>query len=139
MTRCAGTVCQDGASIPERNHWTLRHAFLINRPSVKKFLALFSVLIVFAACGGRVPSPQTAHGKIYRHFEKYGNKHKESDFGRHKIDRVEIVAVREIQKKIAEVDAYAHLSGGPTYKVRVTLRKKTFGWKVMSWENLGPA
>ena len=52
---------------------------------------------------------------------------------------MEIASVREIQKKLAEVEAYAYLADGMVYKVRVTLRKKTFGWRVISWEALGKA
>jgi hypothetical protein len=104
-----------------------------------RILALLLALTLFISCGGRVPSPQTAHKKTYKHFEKYGKKHKESDFGEHRIQKVEIASVREIQKKMAEVEAYAYLADGIVYKVRVILRKKTFGWRVISWEALGRA
>ncbi|HSA59235.1 MAG TPA: hypothetical protein VLJ37_06075 [bacterium] len=106
---------------------------------MKKTVALVLLVFFVVSCGGRVPSPQTAHGKVQRHFQKYGKKYKESDFGRSKLERVEIGSVREIQKKLAEVEAYAYLSDGTVYRVRVTLRKKTFGWRVVSWETLGRA
>jgi hypothetical protein len=44
-----------------------------------------------------------------------------------------------VEKKLAEVEAYAYLADGTVYRVRATLRKKTFGWKVVSWEALGKA
>ena len=107
---------------------------------VKKILLSF-VIIAFvngsAGCGSRTPSPQTAHNKIRKHFVKYGHKYKDSDFGKHPIDRVEIVEVREIQKNMAEADAYAYLADGTGYKARITFLKKPFGWKVIAWENLG--
>lgn len=106
---------------------------------MKKLLSFLLVALFLISCGGRVPSPQTAHKKTYKHFEKYGKKNKESDFGVHKIEKVEIASVREIQKKMAEVEAYAYLADGIVYKVRVILRKKTFGWRVISWETLGKA
>jgi hypothetical protein len=106
---------------------------------MKRIGVLLLVLSFLVSCGGRVPSPQTAHGKVQKHFQKYGKKHKESDFGRSRLDRVEIGSVKEIQKKLAEVEAYAYLADGTVYRVRVTLRKKTFGWKVISWETLGKA
>ncbi len=101
-------------------------------------IVAFLSVCLLAACGGRTPTPQTAHSKIETHFKKYAHKYKKSDFGQHPVDRVEIVEVREIQKGYAEVDAYAYLSGGQGYKVRVTLRKKPLGWKSIAWENLGP-
>lgn len=90
-----------------------------------------------AGCGSRTPAPTTAHNKIQKHFVKYGKKYKLSDFGQHPIERVEIFEVRELQKDMAEADAYATLAGGITYKVRATFLKKPFGWKLVSWENLG--
>jgi len=86
-----------------------------------------------------VPSPQKAHGKTHKHFQKYGKKYKDSDFGQHRIEKVEIASVKEIQKNLAEAEAYAYLADGIVYRVRVTLRKKPFGWKVVSWEALGKA
>lgn len=110
------------------------------KADVKKTVALvFLVMFVIASCGGRTPSPQSAHGKVQKHFQKYGKKYKESDFGRSRLERVEIGSVREIQKRLAEVEAYAYLADGTVYRVRVTLRKKTFGWRVISWETLGKA
>lgn len=105
---------------------------------MRKIAAVFLLALFLASCGGRTPSPQTAHAKIQKHFKKYGKRYKNSDFGQHPVDRVEIVDVREIQKNYAEVDAYAYLSGGQGYKVRITLRKKPLGWKSVAWENLGP-
>lgn len=109
----------------------------MKKPLASLILALF--LVSSVSCGGRAPSPQTAHKRTTNHFQKYGKKYKESDFGRHKLEKVEIAAVREIQKKMAEADAYAYLADGIVYKVRVILQKKTFGWKVISWEVLGKA
>lgn len=102
----------------------------------KLFIPLF-VLVFLAACGGRVPSPQTAHKIVTKHFQKYGKKYKESDFGKFSLDKVEIVGVQEMQKNLAGAEAYTYLGGGPVYWVRVTLQKKTFGWKSVAWETLG--
>jgi hypothetical protein len=107
---------------------------------MKRLIALVLMLsLVMVSCGGRVPTPQTAHGKVQKHFQKYGKKYKESDFGRSKVERVEIGSIKEIQKRLAEVEAYVYLADGSVYRVRVTLRKKTFGWRVVSWETLGKA
>ena len=106
---------------------------------MKKLLSLVLVLGFLVSCGGRIPSPQTAHGKVQKYFQKYGKRYKNSDFGQHKLERVEISSVQEIQKNMAEAEAFAYLADGVVYKVRVILRKKTFGWKVISWETLGKA
>jgi hypothetical protein len=106
---------------------------------MKKNLASLLLLLALIACGGRVPSPQTAHSKAQKHFQKYGKNHKDSDFGQHKVQKVEISSVQELQKNMAESEAYVYLADGIVYKVRVILRKKTFGWRVISWETLGKA
>lgn len=93
--------------------------------------------LLFAGCGSRFPSPKTSHRVIEKHFHKYGNKYKESDFGKYPLEKVEIVGVQEMQKKMATAEAYIYLSGGPLYWVRVTLQKKTFGWRSVAWETLG--
>ena len=106
---------------------------------MKKLFSIVLMLGILVSCGGRVPSPKTAHDKTQKHFKKYGKNYKDSDFGQHKLERVEISSVDEIQKNLAEAEAYAYLNDGAVYKVRVILRKKTFGWKVISWETLGKA
>ena len=106
----------------------------------KSFLILIlAAFLTTAACSGRAPSPQVAHAKLTKHFKKYGKKYKDSEFGKHAVGRVEIASVREIQKKLAEADAYVALLDGPTYRIRAIFEKKTFGWKVISWEDLGTA
>ena len=78
-------------------------------------------------CGGRLPSPKTAHKVIQKHFQKYGRKYKESDFGKHPVEKVEIFEVTEVQKDLAEALAYVALEGGSTVRRRVTLRKEPTG------------
>lgn len=101
------------------------------------FLAALIMVSPAIGCGGRLPSPQTAHKLTTKFFQKYGKKHRQSDFGRQAIERVEIVGVHEIQKDLAEAEAYLRLTGGMAYRVRVTLQKKPLGWRAVVWENLG--
>ena len=100
-------------------------------------LLLLVFFISLSGCAGRVPSAQRAHHLTQKYYKKYGKKYKASDFGEHRVERVEIVKVQELQKKIADIDAYVYLESGPVYWVRVTVQKKTFGWRVVSWETLG--
>ena len=104
---------------------------------MKKIILVFVGLFFLTACSGRVPSPKLSHKIIQKHFVKYGKKYKESDFGKHKLDKVEIGQTQEIQKNLAEVEAYVYLKEGPVYWVGVTIQKKPFGWKALTWETLG--
>ena len=103
---------------------------------MKRNLFLLVACSFLISCGGRVPSPQTAHDIIQKQFVKYGKKYKETDFGKG-LQKVEIVQVQELQKNLAGVEAYLHLGDTLTYRVWVTLQKKPFGWKQAAWENLG--
>ncbi len=93
-------------------------------------------LLVIPSCGSRMPSPQTAHKIMAKSFSKYGKKYKTSDFGQHPVEKVEVSAIHELQKNLAEVEGLVHLDGGSTYRVRVTVKKSPFGWKYLAWENL---
>jgi hypothetical protein len=104
---------------------------------MKKPFLLLIVVAFLTACSGRVPTPQVAHAKLTKHFHKYGKKYKDSEFGRHAVGRIEIVSVHEIQKKLAEAEAYVALLDGPTYRIRAIFERKPFGWKIISWEDLG--
>lgn len=103
----------------------------------KRILLGLTILFLSAGCAQRAPSPQTAHTKLTKYFQKYGKKYKNSEFGRHPVGKIEIASVREIQKKLAEADAYVALLNGPTYGVRAIFERKALGWKIVSWENLG--
>ncbi len=102
----------------------------------KQVVLLFILIPFFAACSGRVPSAKTAHHVVTKNFEKYGKKYKDSDFGKHHLDKVEIVSVKEIQKNMASVEAYTYLNEGPVYWIRATVEKKAYGWRLISWEKL---
>ncbi len=105
---------------------------------MKKTLLLSLVVIFLVSCGGRLPSPQTAQRIMTKQFHKYGKKYKDTDFGKHPVDRVEISDVQEVQKNIAQVEGYVFLNDGPVYQVRLTLQKKPpFGWRYLAWESLG--
>lgn len=104
---------------------------------VKSLCLLICLLWLVGGCGSRLPEPATSQRVIAKHFKKYGKKYKETDFGHSKVTQVEISGTEEIQKDLAVVDAFTYLSDGPVYRVRVTLRKKAFGWRYVQWENLG--
>ena len=103
------------------------------------YLLPFVVLAFLGVgCGARLPAVQTSQKIVAKHFKKYGKKYKETDFGRYKVEKVEISGSEEIEKNLASVEGYVYLSaGGPVYRVRFTLRKKTLGWRYIQWENLG--
>jgi len=102
------------------------------------FLIFLGISLSLTACGGRLPSPETSQKVITKYFEKYGKKYRDSDFGRHRVERVEIEGIEEIQRKLASVKAFTYLSDeGPVYRVRFTFGKKSFRWRPQAWENLG--
>jgi hypothetical protein len=91
-------------------------------------------------CAQRLPKAETAQGSLKSYFKGYGGEFKASDFGQHKVDDVEVNNVQELQRGLAWVEAFVSLDNGTVvYKVGATLEKKTFRWKVISWENLGRA
>ncbi|MBI4374108.1 MAG: hypothetical protein HY542_04440 [Deltaproteobacteria bacterium] len=102
------------------------------------FIAILLGLFLVAGCGGRVPSPKTSERVILKAFKKYGKKYKESDFGRYKVEKVEIENTEELQRGLASVEAFTYLAeGSSVYRVRVTLQKRGPLWRYQSWENLG--
>ncbi len=103
---------------------------------VKRILLLSLSLLFLTSCGGRLPSAQTAHTIITKHFQKYGKKYKQSDFGKYAIEKVEIVSLKELQKDLAEAEALVSLKDGPTCPVRVTIEKKSLRWRYQAWEML---
>ncbi len=109
----------------------------------KYILPLFVLLLIFStttACSQRRPRPESAKSAIKSYFKSYGKKYKESDFGEHKLDEIEVSEIIELQHGMALVEAYVSLSDGDiVYKVGATLLKKTLFWRVISWENLGKA
>lgn len=106
------------------------------RSKLSRLIAITLLTIFVTSCGGRLPSPQTAHKLLTKSFHKYGNKYKTSDFGQHPVEKVEISDIRELQKNMVEIEGVVRLEGDITYHVRVTLQKKSFGWKYVAWENL---
>ncbi|MBI1909129.1 MAG: hypothetical protein HYS22_03045 [Deltaproteobacteria bacterium] len=112
---------------------------------MKKNLPLIFLVCLVVIAGGatqgcvqRVPSPKRAQKMVHQFFTRYGHKYKESDFGQFKISKVEVGDIHEIQKGIAEIEAFVILNKGErVHKVNLLARKKTIGWKVKSWEDLG--
>ncbi len=104
---------------------------------MKKLCSFTLMLFLLTSCGGRVPSPQRAQHIIQRYFHKYGKRYKDSDFGKHRVSKVEISSITELQKNHADIEAFTILDGeGGVYKIRAIVAKKTFGWKFVSWESL---
>ncbi|QQR79923.1 MAG: hypothetical protein IPJ69_11345 [Deltaproteobacteria bacterium] len=102
-----------------------------------RIITLCLLIVFFSACGGRLPSAKRSHALTAKHFGKYGKKYKDTDFGKAKVSKVEIGDIKEMQKNMASVEAYVYLDNGTVHWVRLTCLKKTFGWKVLNWENLG--
>jgi len=119
-----------------QSRWTREWLETESETMKKMKIIILATLLLAVACA-RTPSPSTAHNKMISFFTKYGKKYKLSEFGQHRVQKVEIVDVTEIQKNMAEVDAYAYLADSIMYKVSSIFVKKPFGWKLVSWESLG--
>lgn len=108
---------------------------------IRRFLhwVFLSLLLTAAvACGGRVPSPETARDIIKDHFNDYGKKYPDSVFGNRKVQKVDILSVEELQRKLATAVAMVGLDNGSSVKIQMNfLHKVPLGWRSQGWENLG--
>lgn len=94
------------------------------------------LLLTSSAYAARLPKEKTAEKVIYNHFQKYGHKHKEGDFGTYEPETVEAKNIEEIHKHLVAVEADVKLRAGPIYRIRCILEKKSLRWKLVSWEKL---
>jgi len=104
--------------------------------SLMKKYFLFAFIILLSACGGRVPSPQTATDIMKDHFKKYGKKYPTSIFGTHTVSNIEIVNTEELQRKIATTQALLTFNDGNQMRIQMNFQHKPFGWKATGWEDL---
>ncbi len=102
-----------------------------------KKIAIFSICLFLVGCAGRLPAPKTSQRVLKHHFHHYGKQFKETAFGKSKVREVEILDTEEIHKNLVTVTAFVTLEDGDVFKVRVTLERGSFGWRYVSWENLG--
>lgn len=102
----------------------------------KRFLAVALIFLILSACSGRLPKAKTAGHVIDHYFHKYGREFKTSDFGKGKVEKVDVFEMEELHKNLAAVTAEVKFSDGPSYMVRCVLEKKSFGWRFVSWERL---
>jgi hypothetical protein len=103
--------------------------------SMKNIKFLFPLLLFLAACGGRVPSPGTAQSIIKNHFNDYGKKYPTSVFGNRKVQKVEILSMEELQRKLATAVAQVGLDNGTQVKIQMNfLDKPPLGWRAQGWE-----
>ena len=102
----------------------------------KKHIALILVLMMIAAaCGGRVPKPSRSQKIIQKYFKKYAKKYPDSIYGKARVTKVEIDRQEEIRKNCAAIDAYLSLGDGTLKKIDVTIEKGPLGWRFLSWED----
>src|SRR4030095_17162669 len=105
---------------------------------MKKCFLLFLVSLFLASCGGRIPSPETAQDIIKDHLNDYGKKYPDSIFGNRKVQKVDIVSIEELQRKLATAIAMVGLDNGTAVKIQMNfLHKAPLGWRSQGWENLG--
>ncbi len=98
------------------------------------FICLFFLLT--AACGARVPNTETAEKVSKRFFVKYGKKFKNSEVGVYKVAGTKVLEVQEIHKNMVMATIEVDFIDGPDMITKCVLEKRSFGWKLVSWEKL---
>ncbi len=107
--------------------------------NMKKTILSILILVGLVACGGRIPSPQTAQGIIRKHLDHYGKKYADTLLSGHKVSKVEIINIEEIQKDLATAQAMVSLDNGTELKIQMNfLHKLPLGWRQQGWEILEP-
>jgi len=103
---------------------------------MKRFIVIVLMSFFLVSGCARVPRPKTSEHVLNGYFHKYGRKFKESDFGKYKVDHVNIFYTEEIHKNMVAVTAEILFKEGPSQNVRAILQRKTLGWRIISWERL---
>lgn len=73
------------------------------------------------------------------YFKKYAKKYPESAIGQAPVEEIRILHMEEIHKYNVAAYALLDLRSGTALQTRFTFLKKPFGWRAVSWENLGLA
>jgi len=74
-----------------------------------------------------------------KHFNKYGKKYKETEFGQSRVSTVEVKAVEELQKNLATSFLLVKLDNGSEIPVIMTFQRKApLGWRTIGWERASP-
>ena len=102
-------------------------------------LSLCASLVVATGCARR-PTDATATKIMERYFKKYTKKYPESIIGKYPVQKVELLQIEEVHKNTVAAYAILELEGGMAVQTRFSLhRKAPFGWRTLSWENMGIA
>ncbi|MBI2346705.1 MAG: hypothetical protein HYV03_07505 [Deltaproteobacteria bacterium] len=97
------------------------------------------LLLLFAVGCARQPSAGRANALIRRHFIHYAKKYPTSAFGQSRVSGVELQGIEEIHKHYVAATATVAFQDGGQEKVRCALEMRPpLGWRVVSWERLGP-
>lgn len=102
----------------------------------RKIALVVLFLFILTACGARMPKVKTAEHVVKHYFAKYGHKFKTSDYGKYKLDSVTIMELSEIHKNMISATGQVKLFEGPINNITCILEKKSFGWRVVSWEKM---
>jgi hypothetical protein len=106
---------------------------------MKNYILLILISLFLLSCGGRTPSPGTAQNIIKKHINHYGEKYPTSPFGHHKVAKVEILKIEELQRNLVFGEANVTLDNSEFFKIRMNfLRKQPLGWRAQGWEMLEP-
>jgi type IV secretory pathway component VirB8 len=108
--------------------------FSMNR-IVRTAAIAIALALCFTACA-RMPSTAKSAKVIKKYFNKYGKKYPDTEYGKNRVQEVEITDRQEIHKHFVAVESFVTLKDGTIRRIYATLEKGPLGWRFVSWENI---
>lgn len=105
-----------------------------------KKIILIAVLIMFSVGNigcSRQPSAEQAYNLTTKYFKKYSKEYPESIFAKFPPNKFQMMHMEVIHKNLVVANVMLTLNNGMSLQARMNLFKRPFGWKVISWENMG--
>lgn len=111
---------------------------------MKKSISIVLSLVIICLCVSsigcsRQPSDKRATNIMEKYFHKYSKKYPESMLGKFPVKNIHLLHIEEIHKHLVATYAILELDNNMAIQTRFTIKKKPFGWRAVSWENMGMA
>jgi len=104
--------------------------------TMKMLVVLVICLSTFSAAScARQPSHVKSAKIIKSYFKKYGRRYPKTIYGKTHISNIDIISEGEIHKGLVSVEAFITMNDGTVRRIRMTIKKGSFGWRYVSWEN----
>jgi hypothetical protein len=112
---------------------------------MKKFISIALTLMLITSLAmtygcGRQPTSKHSVKIIEKYFKKYSKKYPDSIIGKYPVQNVRLLEIEEVHKDLVAAYAILELQDGMAVQTRFSIEKKApFGWRALSWENMGLA